>query len=321
MRIVYIGTGEIGLPALRWLLRSGHEVAGVVTQPDKPAGRKQELLASPIKLEALAHGLPVFQPVKIRAPEAVAQIASLAPDVIVVMAYGQILPKAVLEIPRLACLNLHASLLPRHRGAAPIQSAILSGDEESGITVMYMDEGLDTGDVLLAEAIPITDQETGGTLHDRLAEIAPGALRNALILLERGFPPRVKQDSTLATYAPKLDRKDGMISWDRPDWEVDRHIRAMTPWPGAFTWLQQADGPPKKLKIFDAGPFPCFPQGEPGVVIGSFMAGIAGSLLVSCGKGVVIIRSLQLEGQRRMTAKEFLRGRPIPPGTRLLSQP
>ena len=254
MRILFIGTGEIGLPAFRWLLESGHEIMGAVTQPDKPAGRKQELLASPIKRAALARGLPVFQPRKIREPDPVAQIVALAPDVIVVMAYGQILPKAILDAPRLACLNLHASLLPRHRGAAPIQAAILSGDTESGITVMYMDEGLDTGDVLLSLAIPIESQETGGTLHDRLAEIAPAALEQALAALEAGNAPRAKQDSALATYSPKLERENGLIPWHLPAGEVDRHIRAMDPWPGAYTWLPEAGGAPKKLKIFGSLP-------------------------------------------------------------------
>jgi methionyl-tRNA formyltransferase len=198
MRILFIGTGDIGVPALASLLGAReHEVLGVVTQPDKPAGRKQELLASPIKQLALRHGVSVFQPARIRNEEAVAQIRSLHPEVIVVMAYGQILPREILEIPSVAILNLHASLLPRHRGAAPIQAAIESGDRESGITAMYVDEGLDTGDILLKKSIPIRRRETGGSLHDRLAQIAPTALADALALLQNGTAPRIPQDSSL----------------------------------------------------------------------------------------------------------------------------
>lgn len=182
MRIVYIGTGGIGLPALTWLLGSGHEIAAVFTQPDKPGGRRMELLPSPIKQLAMDRGIPVFQPVKIRAPEAVAHVRSFAPDLIIVMAYGQILPKGLLEAPRLACINLHASILPRHRGAAPIQAAILAGDKETGVTVMVMDEGLDTGDILLIRRLPIHRHETGGALHDRLAAATPAALAEALAL-------------------------------------------------------------------------------------------------------------------------------------------
>src|SRR6267154_5756815 len=191
MRVLFIGTGEIGVPVLRWLRESGeHELAGVVTQPDKPVGREQRIKAPPIKAALAGSNLPVLQPKRIKSEDAVADIRALAPDVIVVMAYGQILPRAVLEIPPIACLNLHASLLPKHRGAAPIQAAIVAGDSETGITVMYMDEGLDTGDMLLQKRIEIAPDETGGSLHDRLAEIAPAALEEALSLLAAGTAPR-----------------------------------------------------------------------------------------------------------------------------------
>ena len=212
MRVLFIGTGDVGLPSLRWLLRA-HEVVAVAAQPDKPVGRKQELTPPPTKRLALEHGVPVFQPRRIREPAAVAELAALAPDVIVVMAYGQILPKALLDLPRLACLNLHASLLPAHRGAAPIQASLLAGDRESGITVMWMDEGLDTGDILLTRPLRIRRRETGGTLHDRLAELAPEALAEAMNLLARGAAPRLAQDSTRATFAAKLSRESGVINW------------------------------------------------------------------------------------------------------------
>ena len=309
MRILYIGTGDIGLPALKWLLGSGHDVAAVYTQPDKPAGRKMELLASPIKRLALDHGIPVFQPAKIRAPDSVAQIQSLEADLIVVMAYGQILPKGVLEAARVACINLHASILPRHRGAAPIQSAILAGDGESGVTVMFMAEGLDNGNILLVRRIPIGRHETGGCLHDRIAETTPGALAEAVALLERGDAPSIPQDDALATYAKKLGREDGEIRWDRSCQEICRHIRAMNPWPGAFTLLSDRDGVARKLKVFEAARNPRR-SGPVGQVL---QAGSRG-LLVGCGSGSVLLREVQMEGKRRMPVRHFLIGRPVVPG-------
>src|SRR5690348_5542034 len=202
MRIVFIGTGEIGAPTLRALQKSEHELVGVVTQPDKPVGREQKITAPPIKAAISPATIPILQPPKIKNAEAIEQIRALAPDVIVVIAYGQILPRHVLDIPKLACLNLHASLLPRLRGAAPIQAAIAAGDRETGITVMYMDEGLDTGDILLQRTVDISPDDTGGSLHDRLAQIAPDALFESLRLLATGNAPCTRQDSSLATYAP-----------------------------------------------------------------------------------------------------------------------
>src|SRR5437588_1884436 len=209
MRIVFIGTGEIGVPTLRALQKSEHELAGVVTQPDKPVGGAKKIDAPAVKKALLGDPLKAspartLQPARIKDREAIEQIRALAPDAIVVVAYGQILPRAVLEIPRIACLNLHASLLPRWRGAAPIQAAIAAGDRETGMTVMYMDEGLDTGDILLQHKIDFSPTETGATLHDRLAQIAPEALLESLRLLAAGSAPRVPQDNALATYAPKL---------------------------------------------------------------------------------------------------------------------
>src|SRR4051794_28027173 len=212
MRIVFIGTGAIGLPTLRALCRAPeHELIAVVTQPDKPVGRRQKMKPPPIKAELGESSLPILQPRRLRDEGSVAQIRALVPEVIVVMAYGQILPQDVLEIPNIACLNVHASLLPKYRGAAPIQAAIAAGDSETGITVMYMDEGLDTGDMLLKSVIEIAPNETGRSLHDRLAEIAPGALQNALQLLAAGTAPRIPQNNDEATYAPKLEREHGQI--------------------------------------------------------------------------------------------------------------
>ena len=305
MRILYIGAGDIGLPALAWLLGSGHQIAGVFTQPDKPAGRKMELRASPVKALAIEHGVPVFQPVKLRAAESVAHIRSLAADLIVVMAYGQILPKGVLEAAKIACINLHASILPRHRGAAPIQSAILAGDAESGVTVMYMDEGLDTGAILLIHRLPIRDDDTGGTLHDRIAEITPGALAEAVGALAAGAAPRTPQDNALATYAKKLTRDDGLIDWRRPCGEISRLVRAMNPWPGAFTLLPGA----RKLKIHSATP-DAFHQGLPGHVLHADNRGV----LVGCGAGSLLLGEVQMEGKRRITAHDLVIGRQIAQG-------
>src|SRR5213595_2733787 len=230
MRIVFIGTGEIGVPTLEALLKSEYDVVGVVTQPDKPVGRTQQIEPPPIKKVLIDRGrppgAPILQPPRIKDPNTIEEIRAQTPDVIVVMAYGQILPRDVLEIPKIACLNLHASLLPRWRGAAPIQAAIAAGDGETGITVMYVDEGLDTGDILLQHKIDILPTDTGGSLHDRLAQIAPEVLLEALKLLAQGNALRVPQDNALATYAPKLSRENGRIDWMEPAKVIERKIRA-----------------------------------------------------------------------------------------------
>ena len=298
MRIVFIGTGEIGVPTLRALEESEHELVGVVTQPDKPVGREQEITPPPIKKALLdstaASPARTLQPAKIKNPEAIEQIRALAPDVIVVIAYGQILPRAVLEVPKIACLNLHASLLPRWRGAAPIQAAIAAGDRETGITVMYMDEGLDTGDVLLQRKIDIAPDETGASLHDRVAEIAPAALLDALKMFPNAS--RVPQDNVLATYAPKLNRESGRINWNEPAKVIERKIRAYDPWPGAFTEFNN-----RKLKIFSASIVDL--RGKPGEILRKDQG-----LVIGTADRALSLSEVQLEGKRRMNAAEFLRG-------------
>jgi methionyl-tRNA formyltransferase len=307
MRIVFCGTGEIGAPALQALLASKkHTVVGVITQPDKPAGRDLKPRASVIKQIALTQNLPVQQPEKLRSAAALEDLRALAPDLMVVAAYGQILPKSVLETPRLGCLNLHASLLPRHRGASPIHAAILAGDHETGITVMYMDEGLDTGDILLAQKLAIGSDETTGQLHDRLADLAAPCLLEALDLLEQGNAPRIPQDKALATYAPKLKKTNGLLDWHQPAEALATRIRAMSPWPGATTRLAG-----QTLKIHAAATDPA--SGAPGEILAS----ASGVLRVACGSGSLVLLSLQLEGRKRLPAAEFLRGHPIAPGTRL----
>ena len=312
MRLIFVGTGDIGLPSLGWLLASDHEVVAVVTQPDKPVGRHQEVQAPAVKRLALAAGIPVLQPVRIGAPEAVADMRMFCPEVLVVMAYGQILPRSVLDLPTKACLNLHASILPRHRGAAPIQAAIEAGDPVSGITVMYMAQGLDTGDVLLSRQLRIRRRETGGTLHDRLAELAPEALSEALALLNQGTAPRIPQNSAEATYAGKLSREDGFLAWDSPA-GVDRRVRAMNPWPGAFTWLPTAAGP-RKMKVFSVIRSRV-PSG--GLRGGTILRAEKRGILVAAGDRSVWLTEVQVEGKKRMRAAEFLRGTSVAVGAQL----
>lgn len=294
MRIVFIGTGDIGVPTLRALLNSEHELAGIVTQPDKPVGREQQIEPPPIK-KAVTAVTPLLQPVKIKDPHAIQEIRALQPDVIVVVAYGQILPRDVLEIPKIACLNLHASLLPRWRGAAPIQAAIAAGDHETGITVMYMDEALDTGDILLQRKSEIQPDDTGGSLHDRLANIATDALLASLRMLVTRTAPRLPQDNALATYAPKLKREHGKIDWAEPAQAIERKIRAFNPWPGAFTEIKG-----RHLKIFSASIVDF--SGQPGEILESE------KLIIAAGHGALSLNAVQLEGKKRMNAAEFLRG-------------
>jgi methionyl-tRNA formyltransferase len=296
MRIVFIGTGEIGVPTLHALQKSEHELAGIVTQPDKPAGREQKITAPPIKTALAGSNIPILQPAKIKDPQSTAEIRALTPDVIVVMAYGQILPKAVLEIPKLACLNLHASLLPRWRGAAPIQAAIAAGDRETGITVIYVDEGLDTGDILLQRKIDILPNETGDSLHDRLGEIAPEALLESLGLLENATAPRIPQDNALATLAPKLNREHGRIDWNEPAETIERKIRAFNPWPGAFAEIGGSN-----LKIFSARIVDL--NGKPGEILRR-----GRELVIAVKDRALSLGEVQGEGRRRMSAAEFVKG-------------
>src|SRR5215470_12501125 len=299
MRIVFIGAGEIGVPTLQALLKLKHEVVGVVTQPDKPVGRAQLVEPPPIKKALSTTKVPVLQPARIKDREAIEEIHALTPDVIVVMAYGQILPRDVLKIPKIACLNLHASLLPRWRGAAPIQAAIAAGDLETGVTVMYMDEGLDTGDMLLQRSAEVLPNDTGESLHDRLAQIAPAALLESLRLIAAGSAPRIPQDNVSATYAPKLKREDGLIDWSESAEAIERKIRAYNPWPGAF--MKVAD---QNLKIFSASVVDL--DGQPGEILRSDK-----DLIVATGKSALSLADVQLEGKRRMSAAEFLRGRGV----------
>jgi methionyl-tRNA formyltransferase len=311
MRILFIGTGDIGLPSLEWLLASSkHQVVGVVTQPDKPAGRKLVMTPPEVKVRALTAGLTVLQPPKIR--HIVEELRAFQADVAVVVAYGQILPKSVLEVPRLACLNIHASLLPRHRGASPIQASIREGDAETGVTIMFMDEGLDTGDILLMDSISILPTDTGGSLHDKLALAAPASLEKALDLIASGLPPRTPQDNRLASHCGKLRREDGRLDWSRPAVELERMIRAYQPWPGTSCWLPGEK--PALLKVHRAALLEGEACPQPGTVIS---ADARAGLVISSGAGLLRLDEVQAEGGKRLPAADFLRGHPLEVGARL----
>ena len=300
MKIVFMGTPEFSVPGLEMLIHSDHRVLAVVTQPDRPKGRGLKLEPSPVKQVALEHNLEALQPEKIVAPEFLARLRGLAPDLIVVIAFGKILKKDILTLPPLGCLNVHASLLPRFRGAAPIAWAILNGESETGITAMQMEEGLDTGPILMQKSIAIAPDETGGTLHDRLARLGAEVLQETLSALEQGrLEPRA-QDHALATSAPRLKKEDGQIHWDKPAEELERQVRALNPWPGSFfTWQDHL------IKVWSAKAAPG--KGRPGEVL---RAGKDG-LFVACGEGALRLTELQPPGKRRMSAAEFLRGHRI----------
>lgn len=310
MRILFIGTGDIGLPSLEWLLYTPkHQVVAVVTQPDKPAGRKLVLTPPQVKVRAEAAGIPVLQPKKIR--EAVDELKAFKADVAVVVAYGQILPRSVLDVPKLACLNIHASLLPKYRGASPIQAAIREGDAQTGVTIMHMDEGLDTGDILLMDRVAIEPEDTGGVLHDKLALAAPASLEEALDIIDSGPAPRKPQENEYASHCGKLKREDGHLDWTRSARELELLVRAYNPWPGTYTLLPGTDKP-APLKIHRAR---VIPNAEacpaPGTVVSSDPKA---GLIIACGEGLLALEEVQAEGGKKMAAADLLRGRPIETG-------
>jgi len=302
MRLAFFGTPDFAVPALQALIDAGHEVARVYTQPARPAGRGRRPRPSPVQALAAGLGLPVATPATLKDPVTRQEFAALDLDAAVVVAYGLILPLAVLSAPRHGCLNIHASLLPRWRGAAPIQRAILAGDRESGVTIMAMDEGLDTGPMILAEAVPITRETTGQSLHDTLAALGARLIVPALAGFADGsLPPRPQPDRGI-TYAAKLTRAEAQIDWRQPAARIERQIRAFTPWPG--TWFTHRG---QRLKILAATPL-AGPSGPPGTVLD-------GAITVACGEGALRLDRLQRPGKAPMTAAELLRGYPLPPGT------
>ena len=307
MRIVFAGTPEFAARALEALLEAGHDIALVLTQPDRPAGRGMKLNPTPVKQLALSRGLPLRQPARLREPGEQEALRTVGADVMVVAAYGLILPQAVLDIPRLGCLNIHASLLPRWRGAAPIQRALLAGDAETGITIMQMDASLDTGDILLIERLAIAPEETAGTLHDKLAVLGARAIVHALGLLAAGSLPRRPQGEAGATYAPKISREEAALDWSRDAVDLERAVRAFNPAPGAHAELE---GTP--VKVWQASAV-ADRVGAPGEVLATGRDGI----LVACGREALRLETLQRAGGKRLGAAAFLAGFPLAPGTRL----
>ncbi|PAU86894.1 methionyl-tRNA formyltransferase [Pseudomonas sp. WN033] len=298
LRLIFAGTPEFAASHLQALLDAGLNIIAVYTQPDRPAGRGQKLAMSAVKQLALQHDLPVYQPASLRSPEAQSELAALQPDLMVVVAYGLILPQAVLDTPRLGCINSHASLLPRWRGAAPIQRAIEAGDQASGVTVMQMEAGLDTGPMLLKVDTPISSQDTGGSLHDRLAELGSAAVVEAIQALAAGTLQGQIQDDALATYAHKLNKQDAAIDWQRPAVELDRLIRAFNPWPLAHArWQDQP------LKIWAAQPEAG--SGQPGEILDCSRHG----LLVACAEGALRLTRLQLPGGKPLAFADLYNAR------------
>ncbi|MCL4263322.1 MAG: methionyl-tRNA formyltransferase [Anaerolineae bacterium] len=299
-KVVFMGTPDFAVPGLQALIETQH-VVGVVTQPDKPAGRGNQLRPSPVKLVAEAANIPVYQPKSLKSEEAAAPLHDWQPDVIVVAAFGQILRPHVLALPPHGCLNVHASLLPRWRGASPIQHALLAGDAQTGVCLMQMDVGLDTGPVYVCETTPIAAADTAVTLHDRLANLGAALLRQHLSAILSGQLLPMPQDDSHSTYAPMIKKEDGRLDWQQNSDQLDRHIRAMTPWPGAFTvWQGQV------LKILRAGVADGrLPTGSPGQVVE-----VNGRVVVLSGTGGIQLLEVQLAGKKAMSVAEFLRGHP-----------
>ncbi|MCL2766549.1 MAG: methionyl-tRNA formyltransferase [Peptococcaceae bacterium] len=308
MRVVFMGTPDFAVPSLKALVEAGYQVQLVVTQPDRPKGRGKKTTFSPVKEYAIRQCLPVLQPEQVRGEEFLTQLSNYNPDVVVVVAYGRILPAKVLSLPKLGCINVHASLLPAYRGAAPIHRAIINGEELTGITTMYMDEGLDTGDMILKQEMPIDRKDTVGDLHDRLAAIGADLLVETLGLIANDCAPRTPQTG-VSSYAPILTNQDELIDWRKPAVEIFNQIRGLNPWPGARTYLEG-----KVLKIWGSevlheehSPTP------PGRVFDVRREG----LLVSTGKNVLLITELQFQGAKRLLAADYLRGNKAPVGKTL----
>jgi methionyl-tRNA formyltransferase len=298
LRIVYAGTPEFAVPALASLCRSRHEVVAVYTQPDRPAGRGRLLTGSPVKACALAHGVPVKQPVNFRDAQVVEQLCGYAPDVMVVAAYGLLLPQAVLDIPRFGCINIHGSLLPRWRGAAPIQRAILAGDAETGVTIMRMEPGLDTGPMLRKQAFPIEARDTAASVHDRMAALGAQLLLDSLIDLPEALSHAQTQPEAGVTYAKKLSKEEARLDWSQPELQLHRQVRAFNPWPIAETLLHG-----EQLRVWQADAVATPHSSPPGTVLDASAAGIC----VACGSGVLKLTQVQQAGRKAMLAVDFIK--------------
>ena len=299
MKIIYMGTPDFSVAPLEAIIRAGHEVTAVVTQPDKQKGRGKEVQMTPVKECALSHGIPVLQPVKIKEPEAVAELKKYPADIFVVAAFGQLLTEEILNMPKFGCINIHASLLPAYRGAAPIQRVIINGEEKTGVTIQQMAKGLDTGDMLLKKEISIDPKETGGSLHDKLSAAGAELIVEALSKIEKGEVVPEKQDDALSCYAKKLDKAMGLIDFDQNAVSIERLIRGLNPWPSAYTLYKG-----KTLKFWEADVVPLEKKEEPGTVV--FVA--KDFFDIATKEGALRVKSLQLEGKKKVAVKDFLLG-------------
>ena len=303
MKIVFMGTPDFSVNALENIVKAGHDVVGVITQPDKPKGRGGKMQYTPVKEKALELGLDVYQPQRVKETEFIEKLKEMNPDAIVVIAFGQILPKAILDMPKYGCINVHASLLPKYRGAAPIQWSVIDGEKETGVTTMYMNEGLDTGDIIDKVVVPIDKKETGGSLFDKLAIEGRKLILKTLIELENGTAVRTPQDDSKSNYAGMINKQLGKIDFNKSANEIERLIRGLNPWPSAYTKM---DG--KTLKIWDADVDDSENDSAPGTIteVGKDF------IRVATGKGSLKILELQLEGKKRMKTRDFLNGAKIP---------
>ena len=306
MRIVFMGTPDFAVPTLTALIEGGHEVVAVVTQPDKSKGRGKAVLMTPVKEKAIEYEIPVYQPVKVRDPEFVELLKTMAPDTIVVVAFGQILPKSILDLPKYGCVNVHASLLPKYRGAAPIQWAVIDGEKESGVTTMMMDVGLDTGDMLEQKAIPLDEKETGGSLFDKLSEVGAKLCVKTMEAIENGTAVYTPQDDALAIHTGKIQKEMGSIDWSKDAEVIERLVRGLNPWPSAYTRIDD-----KNLKIWRAKVISHEVKAAPGCILKV----TKDELEVQTGNGVLALLEVQLEGKKRMTTDAFLRGYQVTEGS------
>ncbi|NBI70836.1 methionyl-tRNA formyltransferase [Clostridiaceae bacterium] len=312
MRLVFMGTPDFAVPALEALIRGGHEVAAVVTQPDRPRGRGKAIIMSPVKQKALEHGIAVLQPERIKKDEAfLKSLEEISPDAIVVAAFGQILPETILRLPRYGCINIHASLLPKYRGAAPIQWAVINGEEFSGVTTMQMDAGLDTGDIMETKEVELRVKETGGSLFEKLSEAGGELILSTLRKVEDGSITHTKQAQEESSYAGMLDKAMGRVDWSRGAEEIERLIRGLNPWPSAYTSYKG-----KTLKFWDADVVVQKEErtAEPGEIVSVEEE----RFLVQTGNGLLAVYELQLEGKKRMLSDAFLRGYPMKEGEKLV---
>ncbi|MBQ7886045.1 MAG: methionyl-tRNA formyltransferase [Clostridia bacterium] len=306
MRIVFMGTPDFAVPSLEALIENGYDVVGVFCQPDRPKGRGHKLAACPVKEVALRHNIPVFQPERIKRAEGVEMLKSCAPDLCVTAAFGQLLSQEILDIPPQGTINVHSSLLPKHRGSAPINWSVIMGDQVTGVTTMFTDKGMDTGDILLMKETPIGERENAGELSDRLAVMGAQLLIETIRALEAGTLKRIPQDHDQATYEPKMDKELGRIDWAKTAREIDCLVRGTTPWPGAYTTLGE-----QTIKVFELNVKEGAASGQPGEIIA---ADAKRGLVVSCGDHDVEMLAIQMPGAKRMNAKDYLRGHTIDTG-------